>query len=283
MVVPSWLSGLNQRSRFGKGARRRQGRGKGPTKFAAQVSRLEERQLLSADFKMQPDNSPNKKLSDVFHDSPDIPLHTITLYINSNKPVYPIIYAPNSKIDAQPGKFFNRALYDQYDTPNQDYRGYVGYQVTTGGVTTNYLGLKEHSQVTVSVPLVFWDSGRIAVATDPSLIQAPNITFNYHNDALRHTTDADNYRTPADAGGIVQWYHRTGGLAQGFSAADPAQLLEVTIRDEWMANLPNWKDISKQALIFEAFTAVDYDVSYVDRRSRTGTLRRPPTRIMAAP
>ena len=272
MAIPRWLSGLNQRSRLSKGTRRPQSRCKSPTKFAAEVSRLEERQLMSADVKLAA-NTPNIQLSDVFHDSPDIPLHTITLYNNSDKPIYPIIYAPNSAQDTQPGEFFGGPLFDKFDNLNQDFRGYVGYQVTTNGVTTSYLGLKPHSQVTVSVPLVFWDSGRIAIATDPTLIQQQNNTFNYHSNALRYTTASADYRDPAADGGIVQWYHwkfdaanhNALASAQGFSPAAPAQLLEVTIRDAWMVNLPNWKDISKQAKIPKAFTAVDYDVSYVDQ------------------
>ena len=63
---------------------------------------------------------------------------------------------------------------------------------------------------------------------------------------------------------IVQWYHWANNPSQGFSPAAPAQLLELTIRDRWMRFLPNWQDISVQAKIPKAFTALNYDVSYVD-------------------
>jgi hypothetical protein len=252
------LTGLNLGLNLSASALRLPRGRKRARKFTAQVALLEERCLLS-DAPMAPDTQTT--LKGIFHAAPEIPIPTVTIYNNTGQTIYPVIYAPNSTLDQyQPGK----ALFDWYDTPTQDYRGYVGYEVKSGTKTTRYLGLLPNAKVTIGVPLVMWDSGRIAIATDPTLLQTPNVTFNYHTDAARFTTEASNYRVPARPGAIVQWYHWKGGMAQGISTAAPAQLLEVTERQAWMKNLPNWKDISRQANIPEAFTAVDYDVSYVD-------------------
>jgi hypothetical protein len=223
--------------------------------------------MLNGTFPMMAPDTVGK-LSDVLYDNAAVPMHTVTLFNNSDKTVYPILYAENSTTDNQmfipgtkdPNPYFGKALFDVHDDLNHEYRGYVGYQ--NNGV--NYLGLPAHSKVTIDVPLVFWDSGRIAIATDGSLSQTDNIVFNYHSDSARHTTDAANYHLAPGTGGIVQWYEFKKGLAEIMSTAAPAQLLELTIRDAWMKNLPNWADISVQAKIDKAFTATDYDVSYVD-------------------
>ena len=52
--------------------------------------------------------------------------------------------------------------YDPFDASNQEYRGYVGY---TDG-TNDYAGLPPLSTITITVPIAFWDSGRIIFSTD---------------------------------------------------------------------------------------------------------------------
>jgi hypothetical protein len=56
--------------------------------------------------------------------------------------------------------------YDPYDASNQEYRGYIGYQVGTGSSATYYAGLAPQTSITITVPIVFWDSGRIVFTTD---------------------------------------------------------------------------------------------------------------------
>jgi hypothetical protein len=66
---------------------------------------------------------------------------------------------------------------------------------------------------------------------------------------------------PAEAGGVVMWYHRTGD-ALGIGRDASAQLIEMTTRDKayftdnesWFPNLPK----------AEQTTLINYDVSYVD-------------------
>ena len=53
-------------------------------------------------------------------------------------------------------------LYDPYDPPNKEYRGYIGYE--KGG--KYYFGLKTGESILVSLPLVFWNGARIGIGTD---------------------------------------------------------------------------------------------------------------------
>src|SRR5262249_3205599 len=72
------------------------------------------------------------------------------------------------------------ARYDSLDPFDQGYRGYIGEQV---GNQVN-LGLQPHHQLTLQVPLVFWDGGRLLfIDGGPNGVQSPDDPFNPLNPA----------------------------------------------------------------------------------------------------
>jgi hypothetical protein len=86
-----------------------------------------------------------------------------TITITNNSPtqyLYAFLEGVNSRQAVAP--YQGTAAFDPYDPSNQEYRGYIGY---TDG-TNNYAGLPPLSTITVTVPLAFWDSGRIIFSTD---------------------------------------------------------------------------------------------------------------------
>ena len=88
-----------------------------------------------------------------------VPLKTLRITNNTADTVYPIMRDPNSKLlVTDPG----RGLYDPYDLPDKEYRGYIGYE--KGGQF--YFGLKRNESILVSLPLVFWNGARIGIGTD---------------------------------------------------------------------------------------------------------------------
>ena len=166
------LSTLDVRSRDAGGCVDPRCRRKPLCRFTAQVARLEDRLLMSKDVVLempQAFGSTEKKpiyntvgsLSNVLFVSNSIvgatPMKAITITNNESHTIYPILDDPNT------GKSTTGNYYDPIDMHNQEYRGYIGY--TANG--HDYLGLQAHHSVTIDVPLVFWDSGRAALATDP--------------------------------------------------------------------------------------------------------------------
>ena len=57
-------------------------------------------------------------------------------------------------------------MFDPFDPLNQEYRGYIGYTQEVNGQTVTYAGLLPGNTITIDVPLVFWDAGRIIITTD---------------------------------------------------------------------------------------------------------------------
>ncbi len=155
MPSPGLLSRLKNRSRSGSRARRRRDvlfRGLGHD------WRLEERCLMAGIAFPGPFVG---SMSDVFYDGATGQYaKTITITNNSPDTIYPFLEGENSR--AAVGPYSETAAFDPYDPVNQEYRGYIGY--TDGGVS--YLGLPSQATITVTVPLVFWDSGRFIVSTD---------------------------------------------------------------------------------------------------------------------
>jgi hypothetical protein len=161
------------------------------------------------------------------------------------------------------------SLYNPLDPFNQSYRGYIGeYNPATQNVE---LGLKPGHQVTLQVPLVFWDGGRLFFAsngnqpfqndTDPGNPLQNNATWNFDLNAKRFIVNAD-FRDPAgssnsaNSNGRVMWYHAT--VAHDFGTDGPGQLAEWTIRDPLQVSFAPNMPTSEIAKIF------NYDVSYVD-------------------
>ena len=169
MASASILAGLFRRhSEDAAGGRR--GRRGARARFRAEVAPLEPRSLLAAaglEMPLAPEGSPGRyntvsSLSDVLFTGNDVvgdtPIKQITFYNNTNQTLYPFFYDPNT------GRSETGYYYDPFDGHNEEYRGYIGY--TSDG--KNYLGLPAGQSITVNMPYVFWDSGRAAVATDPT-------------------------------------------------------------------------------------------------------------------
>jgi hypothetical protein len=201
-----------------------------------------------------------------------VPLKTITFTNNSPNTVYPFLEDPNT---TETSKGSGIALYDPNDAYNQEYREYVGYSVN--GV--NYFGLPPGMTVTISVPLVFWNGGRIDVSDDSTYlvtnatvnapVTSPN-PFQYYAFQAGGTAQDPKYTLaaiapaqsssggPAGASGVVMYYHSL--VPNGPANDAPSQLLEFTIRDTYLKTLSTAHFIPDS----EKHPLVNYDVSYVD-------------------
>jgi hypothetical protein len=274
--VTDKLFGRTLRSRFIHPSPRCQRRHKRARHFAAQVSPLEGRRLMSAlEMPLAPPDSPTRydtvdSLSDVLFVGNatvgNVPVKQVTLHNNTKQTIYPFLYDPNT------GQSTTGGYYDPFDGHNQEYRAYIGY--TKDG--KDYLGLQDGHSITIDVPLVFWDSGRAAIATDaadflpkdPDTSKASPITnpffFFYKN---LDGTNTARFVAPAarstDGDGVVMYYHCSDPNAAVNPGADaPEQLIEFTIRDKDFLTKVSDKvnPIDPSQLI----TLINYDVSYVD-------------------
>src|SRR5262249_36628443 len=138
----------------------------------------------------------------------------ITLTNNTDLTVYPILRDANSKQDLEAGAPPNTGLYDPFDPLNQEYRGYIGYKDPATG--RFYLGLRPGMSITIQVPLVFWDAGRLYITTDGTdLIPracGPNPFLYYDINPFDQQPTArfmqDNNADVTDGSlGRVLWYH----------------------------------------------------------------------------
>ena len=144
------------------------------------------------------------------------------------------------------------------DPHGHEFRGYVGYRTSN----TNYAGLLPNQTITVKVPLVFWDSGRVEIAADGSDLFDQNGAqnpFRYDVHAALSVSDPRLQQFSTDyVGGIVMWYHSPTALDASNDA--PVQLTEYTIRDAYLGTLPNPTPLP----VGELHSLINYDVSYVD-------------------
>lgn len=165
------------------------------------------------------------------------------------------------------------SLYDPLDPFNQAFRGYIGeYDKTTK--QTNF-GLQPGHQVTVEVPLVFWDGGRLFLASnggkefqtdkDPGMPLQNTPAWTFEKDAASFLVAPDqrysaNFPDPAtgvaNENGRVMWYH--AATPHDFATDAAGQLTEWTIRDQ---KLPTWAPNMPSSQVLKIF---NYDVSYVD-------------------
>ncbi len=96
----------------------------------------------------------------------------ITITNNSNdQTIYPFLEDANSRTatsgDPSPAPAYaGTGMFDPFDPLNQEYRGYIGYTQQVNGQTVTYMGLLPGNSITIDVPLVFWDAGRIIITTD---------------------------------------------------------------------------------------------------------------------
>jgi hypothetical protein len=226
------------------------------------VEALEERYMLSADPVIMPGSHNATVLSDVFftgvkdgHDYGPVPVKLMTFTNNTSQTIYPYFRDPNT---GQPKGA--TSFWDPVDPHREEFRGYLGYR--SGGV--NYLGLPMKTTITVTVPLVFWDSGRVEIAAEGSDIIAQNAAqqqnpFRYDVNAVRYITQPNLESFTNDySGGLVMWYHSPTALDASNDA--PVQLTEYTIRDAYLGTLPNPTILPDG----ELHSLVNYDVSYVD-------------------
>ena len=137
-----------------------------------------------------------------------------------------------------------------------------GATSATGQTTRITLGLLPNQTITVKVPLVFWDSGRVEIAADGSDLIDQNGAqnpFRYDVNAVRSITDPSLEQVSPDySGGLVMWYHSPTALDASNDA--PVQLTEYTIRDAYLGTLPNPTPLPSG----ELHSLINYDVSYVD-------------------
>jgi hypothetical protein len=274
MLIANRLSELSLRSRFRNSARRR--RGTSVARLSPADWLLEDRCLLSEiEMPLAPQGSPDRyntvaELSNVLFVGNatvgTVPVKQLTLYNNTEQTIYPFLYDPNT------GQSTAGGHYDPFDGINQEYRGYIGYREGA----TDFLGLKVGDSITITVPFVFWDSGRAAIATDGASLLPTDINTNknspvtnpffflYKNldgtNTARYVADAAN---SSGGNGVIMYYHCNDPNAALDPGSDaPDQLIEFTIRDKdflTKVSTPTNPIASNQLI-----TLINYDVSYVD-------------------
>ena len=103
-------------------------------------------------------------------------------------------------------------LYDPYDPPNKEYRGYIGYE--KGG--KYYFGLKRNESILVSLPLVFWNGARIGIGTDGQYLtptgDPPTHPLRYGSKraSLHHQCPDQRRHDPKRRRDVVSGRHRRG-------------------------------------------------------------------------
>jgi hypothetical protein len=262
-LLSDGLSGLNRRRWFKNSSRARRRCVSYRPSSTAEAALLEPRCLLSKvvfagsgpvdmPAPYNPTGNPNAVvwLGDSNH--PAVPVKTIT--ITNNLPavpgdptanmLYPFLRDPNDHGSYQdPNQPFVGSAYDPEDPREQEYRGYVGYEMNG----TNYLGLPAGASITITIPLVFWDGARIYVATNAKYLLTgyswgaaitgnPFQYYKYGNGTGTSPSDQTllSITDETMTGGLqgkVMWYHATFGNAPLDEA--PAQLGEFTIRDPY--------------------------------------------------
>lgn len=221
---------------------------------------------------------------------PSIPEKQLTLTNNLDHTVYPFMRDAAATIDpaAKDNNGVYQGEYDPIDQLNEEYRGYIGYQLN--GV--NYLGLLPGMTITVNVPLAFWDGARMEIATDgtylindakvgaspaepvPNPFQYYQYNTNGSQTARVALPAASASNGPAGVSGMVMWYRqglnnqtnpKTKPIEQSKAPAGdaPSQLIEWTMRDPVLSTLnPNIDVLHKS--YGETHANINYDVSYVD-------------------
>ena len=185
-----------------------------------------------------------------------MPLKTLRITKNTAKTVYPILRDPNSITI----KDKTKGLYDPYDDPNREYRGYIGYEQDG----KFYFGLKKGESILVSVPLVFWNAARIGIGTDGQYLtptKDPN-PLRYDPNSRRSIVKAE---TSGDTipNGVVMWYRADIAMAPNADTED--QLAEWTIRDHgYLVNDKITTKTNREIPDNQLVTLINYDVSNVD-------------------
>ena len=183
-----------------------------------------------------------------------------------------------------------KSLYDPRDPLNDTYRGYIG-EFINGQYE---LGLQPGHQVTVQVPIAFWDGGRqfmvdngpvpLTSTFDPGYPLQANGVWSYNPSAtptaslgpglsyIVYPTTSNpmplygaNFADPnagpssANPNAVVMWYHElSGGKPHVFGDNLPAVITEASFRD------PQQPAIAPDMPPSQSMLIDNYDVSYVD-------------------
>jgi hypothetical protein len=191
-------------------------------------------------------------------DNNSVPVKTLRITNNSAVTMYPVMRSPNTGVTtAEPVV----AIYDPYDPPNMEYRGYIGYKEGT----QYYFGLKPGQSILVTLPLVFWNGARIGVGTDGEFLApgtgVPN-PQHYDSNAQRSITLAPTSDDTIPNGAIM-WYRANVAMAPADDAED--QLAEWTVRDHFYMASDAITTKSHGAIPDDqVLTLMNYDVSNVD-------------------
>lgn len=214
---------------------------------------------------------------------------SITPIGNASIPTTPaVITAHASNITvADNGKV---ALYDPKDPIDNTYRGYIGEKNSEGQFQ---LGLQPGHQVTVQIPIAFWDGGRIYMVDngpiplssqyDPGYPLQANAVWAYNpsltpnalsglgpgrsyivapthliSQPIYGANFADPTTNYANPNGVVMWYHEVDSKPRIFGLSTPAVLTEATFRD------PKQPFIAPNMRPDQIDLIDNYDVSYVD-------------------
>jgi len=301
MQISGWLSRLKDRSRAKSRARRervvspqnwmgdrrlriRSAHGRDRNDAATSPTLALVRQQV-LDPEMPNFTVPGNELSDLLFTGNgtvgNVPTKTITLYNNTDQTIYPFLYDANNGFAGGP--------YDPFDAHAQEYRLYVGYQ----SEGTNYLGLQAQSSISFAVPLVFWDSGRISIATDGSNLlpttngqvntktnkNTQNVEnpfhfefYNLDNTPTQIVTvggiTVTNLQTNTESSiGVLMYYHCSDTPGEDPGLDSPIQLIEFTIRDKDFLQKVNDYDQATFGTPIDSgqiITLINYDVSFVD-------------------
>ncbi len=168
MLVTGWLSSLKDRSRSQRRARRRDL----VLQSWIRDAFLEDRCLLSGIVMPCNTVATDIGVSGVLYDGVTGQfVKQITITNNSTQTIYPFLEDANSRTaitgDPSPStNYTGTGMFDPFDPLNQEYRGYIGYTQQVNGQTVTYAGLQPGTSITIDVPLVFWDAGRIIITTD---------------------------------------------------------------------------------------------------------------------
>ncbi len=203
-------------------------------------------------------------------DGTAVPMKTLSITNNTPNTVYPIMRDQNATVCPE-----NQALglYDPYDTPKREYRGYIGYQGTD---KKYYYGLKRNQTILVSIPLVFWDAARMGIETGGGgqylLNNETKLPNPLRNDSNAARTIAKSVAGPGVIdNGVVMWYRSdTPTLAVAPADDTEDQLVEWTVRDHVYLSNPKVTEKTKgtngksQIPDNQLVTLINYDVSNVD-------------------
>jgi hypothetical protein len=196
-----------------------------------------------------------------------IPDRTMRITNNAGYTVYPIIRARNSTLvtDGNGKDLVPKiGVYDPFDDADVEYRGFIGYQ---GEDKKYYYGLRKGETIEVTLPVVFWNAGRMGIETGGEYL--------LHNQTkkpnpLRMDQNAALSITKAKAGdtkgsGVVMWYKALDKDMVAPADDTEDQLVEWTIRDHGFLTDPATAKFSRNQIPdTQLLNLVNYDVSNVD-------------------